>query len=345
LLLFTRGGRAILASGRVEEFFGKTAAEILGRPASEVFGPGEVADTVRVALEAGRDFPPQEAELRGRRITLEVHFISSLTNPGDRRRQDPVALVRLRDVESVRNLESQLQVSNRLAAISRLTSGVAHEVKNPLNAMVLHLEALKSKLARAPGAAGVSELRDSLQEHIEIIAREAYRLDRVVKTFLDFARPVELNLRETDLNELVREVVSLAETEAVSRNIRVVFDPNGATPRVRVDRDLIKQALLNVVLNGCQAMPHGGTLTITGETQGGEIELAVADEGPGIAAEIRDKVFNLYFTTREKGSGIGLPLAFRAFQLHNGTIAFDNRAEGGAVFRMRLPLAEETVRL
>src|ERR1035438_1889118 len=125
-------------------------------------------------------------------------------------------------------------MSNRLAAIGRLTSGVAHEVRNPLNAIILHLDALKSKLKTAEPA---------IAEHLEIVAREIYRLDRVVRTFLDFTRPVRLNLQETDLNDVLREVVGLASAEADTRKVHVAFDPDGIRPMVRVDRDLIKQAI------------------------------------------------------------------------------------------------------
>ncbi len=119
----------------------------------------------------------------------------------------------------------------------------------------------------------------------------------------------------------------------------MVFEANAPLARVRVDRDLLKQALLNVVLNGCQSMPHGGQLSVSQSAHDGQVEIAVADQGVGIPAEIRDKIFNLYFTTREQGSGIGLPLAFRACQLHNGRLDFVSEAGRGTTFRIQLPLA------
>lgn len=340
ILLFTRDDRAILANDAVTEFLGVAPAELLGRTVEEVFAADSPIS--RAALPAFRQRRPierQEVELpKGapgaptapRRVLLSVQFIPDIGGGSDAGHL--AALVILRDVESVRRLESQIELSHRLAAIGRLTSGVAHEVKNPLNAIVLHLEALKAKLARGP-AEGVGE-------HLEIIGREIYRLDRVVKTFLDFTRPVELALCETELNPLVEEVVRLAEAEAAPRRVRIVFEHNGLRPRVRVDRDLVKQAVLNVVLNGCQAMPQGGLLSITETVQDDQVELRIADQGTGIRPEICDKIFDLYFTTREKGSGIGLPMAFRVFQLHNGSIEFESEVDRGTVFRLRLPLAE-----
>jgi signal transduction histidine kinase len=336
LLLFTRDGRAILASDRVKELLQLEPGEILGRSVEDVFASQPaLAVLVSQSVHQGLPFLRKEVELdQGRRVTLSVQFIAGLS-PTEENNSAAVALVSLRDAESVRRLESQIEMSNRLAAISRLTSGVAHEVRNPLNAIVLHLEALKSKLVD-PG--------EGITEHLAIIAREIYRLDRVVRTFLDFTRPVRLNLQETDVNALVQEVVGLAGVEADARHIQVNFEPNGIRPVVRVDRDLIKQAILNVVLNGCQATPDGGLLFLSERIVNGVVELSVADQGPGISPEIQEKIFDLYFTTREKGSGIGLPLAFRAFQLHNGTVEFLNRAEGGAEFRLCLPLASPAVR-
>jgi signal transduction histidine kinase len=295
-----------------------------------------LAERVLQALAAGTTIEREEVALGTppRPITLTVQFISSLAG-GDASGEDQVVLVSLRDVESVRRLESQIELSHRLTAISRLTSGVAHEVKNPLNAMVLHVEAMKSKLSQP----STEESRAGLAEHLEIIAKEVYRLDRVVKTFFDFARPVELRIQETELKPLVEEVLRLAEAEAQPRQVRVVFDVRAPLARVRVDRDLIKQALLNIVLNACQAMPEGGQLSISQATHDGQVEIEVADQGVGIPAEIRDKIFNLYFTTREQGSGIGLPLAFRACQLHNGRLDFVSETGRGTTFRIQLPLA------
>jgi len=339
LMLFTRDGRAILASDKVQEFLNLGPSDILGRQVEDVFASQPaLAVMVSQAIHQGLPFLRREVVLDGtRRVAISVQFISGLA-PDDGTSESPpgtagAALVSLRDAESVRRLESQIEMSNRLAAIGRLTSGVAHEVRNPLNAIILHLDALKSKL-KTPEPA--------IADHLAIIAREIYRLDRVVRTFLDFTRPVRLNLQETDLNGLVREVVGLATAEADPRKVHVVFDPDGIRPTVRVDRDLIKQAILNVVLNGCQAMPEGGELSVTERITGSAVEIAVSDQGPGIAADIQDKVFDLYFTTREKGSGMGLPMAFRAFQLHNGTVEFHNRKEGGTVFQMRLPLASSS---
>jgi signal transduction histidine kinase len=162
----------------------------------------------------------------------------------------------------------------------------------------------------------------------------------VVQTLVDFTRPVELNFADTDLRRLVDEVAMLASPEAEQRNVTITRDVPIENLPVKVDADLVKQALLNVVLNGVQAMPNGGTLTISALRYDESAEVMVRDQGGGIPADIRDKIFNLYFTTKQKGSGIGLAMTYRVMQLHHGSVEFDTVEGQGTTFHLRLPLAD-----
>ena len=239
-------------------------------------------------------------------------------------------LVRVRDPEAQRKIGRELQTADRLSAISRITSGVAHEVKNPLNAILLHVEVARSKLSR--GETDVSEQMD-------IISREILRLDRVVRTFLDFTRPVELQLDNVPLQELVREIVELARPQTDAANIRVSVQEEADGVEVRVDRDLLKQAVLNVVVNAMQAMPEGGELRFESSASKDNAELRISDTGPGIPPELRDKIFRLYFSTKAEGSGIGLAMTFRIVQIHDGTIDFTSEPGKGTTFVICLPIA------
>jgi signal transduction histidine kinase len=234
----------------------------------------------------------------------------------------------LRDLESRRQLEQQLDVSSRLAAISRLTGGVAHEIKNPLNAMALHLEVLKGRLN--------GQMNGQYPE-LDVIGREIKRLDTVVKTFLNFNRPVELQYRPIDFNELVLQVLALISPAASAKNVglKTVLDPGRLW--INGDADLLKQAILNVINNGMEAMSGGGTLTTRTRSDGAQCQLTVVDDGPGIPVEVQPRVFQLYFTTKETGTGIGLATTFRIVQLHNGTIDFTSEPGKGTTFRMRFP--------
>jgi signal transduction histidine kinase len=232
-------------------------------------------------------------------------------------------LITLRDAESRRQLERQLDVSSRLAAISRLMGGVAHEIKNPLNAMALHLEVLKSRL-------------DEHDPEIEVISAEIKRLDRVVKTFLNFNKPLDVQMKVLDVTSLSAEVANLVSPDAASRGISIETQL-GSARWINGDADLLKQAVLNVVMNAIEAMQSGGRLTLRTEEDSGEHMILISDNGPGIPPEIQGKIFNLYFSTKETGTGMGLAMAFRVVQLHGGTIEFTSEIGKGTLFRLRFP--------
>jgi len=177
---------------------------------------------------------------------------------------------------------------------------------------------------------------------VSIHVRRTARLDRVVKTFLDFSRPVDVHLEDVDLNALTREVTEFVTPQAKGANIQVEFSAPSEPAMMRGDSDLLKQAVLNLVINAVDAMPEGGQLRVFlerghAEKADDKLILEVSDTGPGIPPELRDKVFQLYFTTKLGGSGIGLAMTYRAVQLHNGTISFKSEADRGTTFRLEFP--------
>jgi signal transduction histidine kinase len=174
---------------------------------------------------------------------------------------------------------------------------------------------------------------------MEIIAREILRLDRVVRTFLDFTRPVELRLATVSMQELVQEIVELARPQAAAAGIDVAVREDAEGVDVRVDRDLFKQAVLNIVVNAMQAMPAGGELRFDATAGANGTELRISDTGAGIPEALREKIFRLYFSTKREGSGIGLAMTFRIVQLHDGTIDFTSEPGKGTTFLIRLPIA------
>ena len=174
---------------------------------------------------------------------------------------------------------------------------------------------------------------------MEIISREILRLDRVVKTFLDFTRPVELHPSDVALESFVREIVDLAAPQAEAAGIHVSVNADTDAANIRVDEDLMKQALLNVVVNAIQAMPQGGELRIECSVREEDAEIRISDTGVGIPPELREKIFRLYYTTKPEGSGIGLAMTFRIVQLHDGSIDFTSEPGKGTTFVLHLPVA------
>ncbi len=327
ILLFTADGRAVLVSEAARRLLEIPSESILGLQAQDIFNPTTLLGRILgEAYDAGATLVNEEVRTEsGRRIQASLEFIHDETT-----RQGLGALVTLHDLETAEAIESELELSRRMAAIGRLTSGVGHEVKNPINAIVVHLELLKNKLGDTSGPA---------MRHLEVIDTEIHRLDRVVQMLVDFSRPVELDLREQDLRTIVGDVLTLASAELPTRNVKLVSVMPSTPLIANVDADLLKQAVLNVIQNGAQAMPEGGKLEVVLEEDRKSAVLRISDEGTGIAEEIREKIFDLYFTTKSGGSGIGLAMTYRIVQLHHGSIDVQSRAERGTEFRLRIPLS------
>jgi PAS domain S-box-containing protein len=327
LLLFGADGRAVLVSPSVEKFIGGRASELRGRRASEIF-PANHPMRSALRLEGDEIEPVERTEVTlrdsagSRRIGLSVQVIRE-------RGMRMGTLVTLRDVESLQRIGDQLQISERLAALGRLTAGVAHEVKNPLNSMRLWLEVLKANMP--------VELEP--QQAVKMLDSEIDRLDRAVKTFLNFTRPVELKLEETDLREVLDEVLEAARPSIAKAGVEMRVDLPSEFPPVLIDRQLIHQGVLNLLLNASEFTSPGGRITLSLRRSGDSAVIAVADSGKGISAEDQKKIFQLFFTTRPGGTGIGLANTFRFVQLHNGQIEFDSEAGRGTTFRIALPLA------
>ena len=328
LLLFTRDARAVMVSPAAEKFLGAPAGHFMGRRVNEIFPPGHPLHEVlhvegdelsEIAAETDLD------TIQGpRRVSVSVQAIQE---NGERMG----ALVTLRDLDSIESINTQLQVSERLAALGRITAGVAHEVKNPLNSMRLWLENLKESLPHEPDSGS--------QQAVQVLDKEIDRLDAVVKRFLDFTRPMEIRLEATQLADVLKDVVEVAKPQLQKAKIHVAQLLPIDVPEVYVDRALLKQAVLNLVLNAVEAMPSGGQLRLMLSRRGEMAEISVGDTGKGIPLENRQKIFQLFFTTRPGGSGIGLASTFRIVQLHNGSIDFTSEVGRGTTFRIELPLA------
>ena len=337
LMLFTRDTRVVLVSASAEKFLGRPRREILGRSAQEIFSDGTVLGAVVLpAFQKQRPLVQYEFDAAdGRRVQVSLDFIHEKGTPIG-------ALLTMRDAESVRRIENEIEISRRLSASGRMTRGVAHEVKNPINAIVLHLQLLQNKLQQDD---------PETRRHMDIIGNEIHRLDRVVQILVDFTRPRDLHLEEVDLRKLLENVSVLAAPDAARHGVRVVLElpkhdlPNQEPPKeddalmVRVDSDLMKQAILNLVLNGVQAMNDGGTLTLKARRDGETILAEVLDQGCGIPPEAQEKIFELYYTTKgdKGGSGIGLAQTYQIMQWHYGSVEFDSIVGAGTTFRLRLP--------
>ena len=323
LMLFDRDSRVVLVSAPLEGFLNRPRRELLGRTVQELFDRKSMFGSALLnAFERKRPISQREFETTsGKRVQLSLDFVQEQTSQIG-------ALLIMRDAESVRRIGDEIEMSRRLSASGRLTRGVAHEVKNPINAIVLHLQLLQNKLAQQ---------EPDTRRHVDIIDSEIRRLDRVIQTLVDFTRPRDLHLEEMDLRRLLDEVALLAGPDAEQHGVTIERHMEESPLPVKVDSDLMKQAFLNVVINGVQAMPNGGLLTISAHRDNDVIIVEVQDQGAGIPKELHDKVFELYFTTKTEGSGIGLAQTYQILQWHYGSVDFQSAETTGTIFRFQIP--------
>ncbi len=327
LILFGEERRVLFCNRAAESVLGYRLGEIQGRPLETVLEPAHpllrIVERGLAQQEGVRNAPVRIArDGQSRELLVSVFGVSDAE-----RQLGSMAL--LKDAESLKTLQSLVSYSAKLTALGRLTSGVAHEVKNPLNAMAIHLELLKDQLRASP---------EGVQESLQVIESEIRRLDRVVQGFLKFVRPQEMRIAPTDLNRLLEEVVGLLRMEWEAAGVQFELRLEEALPTLAVDEELIRQALLNVLLNACQAMPKGGWIRVTTRREGAMACVRIADEGIGIPPEDLDKIFRLYYTTKSEGSGVGLALVYRTLQLHDGDVRVTSEVGRGTSVGLFLPI-------
>lgn len=332
VMLFDGSDCLISAGENVEPLLNRPKYELIGKTYENIF-PSNTKLGALILRAVSLKSPVKDQLVMLERPGLEPIQVYASVEPMDQFAgwEKVGTLVTLRDAESQAAIQSQLDVSTRLAAISRLTSGVAHEIKNPLNAMNLHLEILKAQ---------IDPEDERGRNEIEIIGSEITRLNRVVNTFLDFTRPVELKPQNLNLNEIVAATAELFQPQVRAKGFQLTVTHPAEAVFVRGDKDLLKQALLNLVSNAIESMDNTGNVLLELVRDREDCILRVSDEGCGIPEAIQDRIFQLYFSTKAKGkgSGIGLAMTFQIVQFHGGSIWFESEVSKGTTFWIRLPL-------
>ncbi len=243
-----------------------------------------------------------------------------------------------------RELEDRLREAERLSAVGKLASGIAHEIRNPLNFISLSIDHIRTRLTgwRVDGTAETLALMSNIKEEI-------HRLNGMVENFLTVGKPLTLNKSDVDLGALVRDVVGLAQQKAVEQGIEIAVAGPASLPGFKADPVQLKTCLMNVVLNAIQAMPNGGQLRIVsalrpgaregadGPPSPGAVEVTVSDTGPGIGEEDLAKVFDPYFTTKKLGIGLGLAITKKIVEEHGGQISVRSRSHEGTAVIISLP--------
>jgi len=236
-------------------------------------------------------------------------------------------------IEKTKNLEKRALNSERLAFIGTLAGGLAHEIKNPLSTLNIYLQLLQEELESMTGT-------NSKRVHMktQVLQKEVQRLEQILNDFLRFARGQKLELKDHDMNEILDEVVDFVTPEIKQKKILILKSYDADLPQCRLDSNLIKQAILNIIINAEQAMENGGELMIRTSKDKKYIQIDITDTGPGIPKDIIDKIFQVYFSTKKTGTGLGLPTAKRIIEDHRGTISVQSEEGKGTNFSIKLPM-------
>lgn len=302
----------------------------------DAIGDREIADFVRTTLMNQESAQDREFALETNG-TNRILSCSILPLVGSGTIQG--SILHVEDVTEKRGREARLRRAESLASLTTLAAGVAHEIKNPLGSIGIHIQLLQKALKGA-GACGEFD-RERMEGYIEVVNEEVDRLNRIVVDFLFAVRPIDVHLEDHSLNEVVHELLEFVKYELEEADIELSAELEAGIDNIELDVKYLKQALMNMVKNAIAAMPNGGVLRVTTAQRGDDVVLRISDTGIGISDEIMSKIFEPYFTTKDFGSGIGLTLVYKVIKEHNGEIAVVSQEGKGTTFTISFPVPQK----
>jgi two-component system sensor histidine kinase HydH len=326
LIATDKDGRIAFYNSAAERITGLDLAQARGKESDTVL-PRHLCG-LKESLELGESISEKEmeCEFTENKIVPVSISASKIINEED---QFVGQVLIMRDLGEVRRLQDEIRRTEKLAAIGGLAAGVAHEIRNPLSSIKGIASYYKDKF----------EDGSEDKEMAGVMIEEVDRLSRVISELLEFARPTKLNLKPSNLNELLKHSARLIEQEATAKNVQVQMDLNPDSVRADVDPDRLTQCFLNLYLNALQVMENGGQLTIRSSTRGDDsVVIDIKDNGAGISPDDLGKIFDPYYTTKPKGTGLGLPIVHKIIEAHQGQVKVRSTVGQGTVFSIILPL-------
>jgi two-component system, NtrC family, nitrogen regulation sensor histidine kinase GlnL len=338
-------GKVLIWNRAVEEMTGIAAADAVGRSFREALAENPaVVRQIEKTVASGRSYSDYETELSARhRQPLPVGLVSSVLPDSEGRPQGVILTVR--DQRGVRDLKDRVRKADRLAGIGQIAAGIAHEIKNPLVGIRGAAQLLKSEVRGLSGDGS-----GSLVEYLDVILKEADRLNGVLEGILDFTRVSTRERGAFNIHSIMDRALLLNEETARQNSVALAREYDPSLPEVIGNQDQLIQVFLNIIKNAIEAMSKGGKLTVVTrmsdlftsvQADGRKHRLMVvkiSDTGPGIKQEHLQDIFAPFFTTKDKGVGLGLALSYQIVQEHLGTIRVESREGEGTTFSVYLPL-------
>ena len=332
-------GILVLDSNNNSVYMNKRLNEVVNIDTNDLFGSFSQYDRrlTYLILENKEEFKDKEIEItEPYRRLLKVSKLALLSEEGE----SLGAIVIVDDITQERRVQEERVSGEKFATLSQLSAGVAHEIGNPLNALQIHLELLKKEIKKLS-----PKSREKLINFVKVIREEIGRLDKIVSQFLEASRPSFLKLEEVKIEDIMEELIAFLTPEFRKNKIEIKENYSSYIPSVLLDRNQMRQAFLNILKNSIEAMPNGGNIYISTFLRGDRIEVGIKDEGMGISEDRLYRIFEPYFTTKDKGSGLGLMITYRIIKAHGGEIKVESKVGEGTEITVILPLKRGKVPL
>ncbi|HKK49358.1 MAG TPA: ATP-binding protein [Alkalispirochaeta sp.] len=325
--------RLILVNKAAERLIPLVSGRIIGdRPLWSVIADQDISQFVQTALENNESVTDQEFALdHGGTTRILSCSLIPLVQAGHIRGN----ILQLVDISEKRGREARLRRAESLASLTTLAAGVAHEIKNPLGSIGIHNQLIQKMVSKLE-----QDDAERINSYLTVIDEEIERLNRIVVDFLFAVRPMDTKLEDGDLNGLISDLLGFVQYELEQADIEVVRDLDEELPSLKLDAKYFKQAIMNLVKNAISAMPNGGMLRVSTQKRGDQALLRISDNGNGMSSDVRDKIFEPYFTTKDFGSGIGLTLVYKVVKEHMGDISVISKEGHGTTFTITLPLPQ-----
>jgi PAS domain S-box-containing protein len=308
-----------------------------GSPLWQAIRDEKIEEFIKNILLKGERAADKEIDVehQGRNRLLSINVV-----PLVRDKRITGSLVYIEDITEKRKDEYRLRRAENLASLTTLAAGVAHEIKNPLGSISIHLQLLQKALAKKN-----IKSDGQTEKYFSVLKEEVERLNRIVVDFLFAVRPMNLELRKGDVNGIISQIMEFVSYEMEQSKIMCLLELDEELPEILLDERYMKQAILNLVTNAKAAMPKGGVLTVATNHADNEIRISVCDTGIGISEENLAKIFEPYFTTKDTGTGLGLTQVYKIIREHHGEITIDSAPDQGSEFKIILPVPQKETRL